>query len=285
MSRTLLGNRGSVLALRQARAVLSELNAEWPDVRITQRTVTTEHPDDLLKALQNEKITVALQSLETLPFELPEGLMLAAVTKRLEARYTLISKGDKTLGDLVEGAPIGVSQVRDQAFLKVQRPDLDTAVLESNIDDMLERIATGDIGGVVLPVAHLIQLERRHRADRVLEIDTFPPSVGQGSLGLVVRDGDFLASDLAYTMHHRPSYDRVRAERSFAKALQEKPDYAVGAYATVATDGTLTLFGAIAEPSGAFSIQAEVSGDADEAEDLGKELAADVLEQLKAQQP
>ncbi|MDZ7706135.1 MAG: hypothetical protein U5L04_16820 [Trueperaceae bacterium] len=283
MSRTLLGNRGSVLALRQARAVLSELNAEWPDVRITQRTLANHRPDDLLEALQNDKITIALQSLETLPLQLPEGLVLAAVTKRLEARYTLIAKGDKALRDIPGGALIGVSQPRDEAFLRVQRQDLETTVLDSNIDDMLERIATGELGGVVLPVAHLIQLERRHRADQVLEVDQFPPAVGQGSLGLVVRKDDFLASELAYTLHHRPSYDRTLAERSFAQALAEQKDHAVGTYTTIATDGTLTLFGAIAEQSGAFSIQAEVSGEASEAKELGKELAADVLEQLKAQ--
>jgi hypothetical protein len=117
----------------------------------------------------------------------------------------------------------------------------------------------------------------RHRIDALLEPEVFAPAPGQGALGLLVREEDDLAFELAYTLQHRPSFDRIRAERAFAAAL---PDRRVGALATVSEEGEMTLFGAVATDG--TSLQAQVSGDAGEAEQLGNELAQDVQEQLAA---
>ena len=77
--------------------------------------------------------------------------------------------------------------------------------------------------------------------------------------------------------HHRPSFDRVRAERAFAAALPDRP---VGALATVSDEGDLTLFGAVAHAGRV--LQARTTGDAAEAASLGAELAQDVAAQLDA---
>ena len=47
----------------------------------------------------------------------------------------------------------------------------------------------------------------------------------------------------------------------------------------IAEDGTLTLEGCVAAPDGSQVIRASIEGDPDEAEDLGFELADDVLKQ------
>jgi hydroxymethylbilane synthase len=65
-------------------------------------------------------------------------------------------------------------------------------------------------------------------------------------------------------------------------ALSDHGDKATGALATVSSEGELSLFGALASLDGALVIQAEVSGDAAEAKDLGRELAQDVRDQLSA---
>jgi hydroxymethylbilane synthase len=289
MSRIVLGNCGSALALSQARAVLSELSAEWPDVHLVQRTVQTPSRDDparssvaeLLDALERERINIALQPLEDLPASLPESLELVAVTKRLEPRLTLISKGAKTLGELPDGAVVGVRSPRDAAFLKASRRELGAIILPSDLDQALALLSAGDVNALVLPAAHLIQQGLRQYVSTLLEADTCTPAAGQGSLGLIVRQDDHLAADLAYTLQHRPSFDRVRAERSFAKALRTDIPHLVGALATVTSDGELNLFGALTDPNGTLVIQAEINGEASEAAELGSELAQDVLAQLK----
>lgn len=291
MSRIVLGNRGSVLALSQARAVLSELVAEWPDVNITLRTIQSPHrsqaeqvhgTQELLEALQQGKINIALQALEHLPAELPAGLELAAVTKRLEPRYALVAKSSKSLAGLPEAARVGVQTARDSAFLRASRKDLlPVRISDGNIDDDLNLLAAGDLDAIVLPAACLIQLDRRQHIAELLEPDVFAPAVGQGCLALVVRDDDHLAADLAYTLQHRPSFDRITAERSFARSLVGQDDRAVGALAAVTSDGEMTLFGALVSSNGNLVLHAETSGDASEAGDIGRELAQDVLEQLK----
>src|SRR5690606_18460918 len=134
-------------------------------------------------------------------------------------------------------------------------------------ENELARVATGELGAVLLPAATMLGLELRDRIDAYLDTDAFTPAPGQGAVGLVVRDDDDLAFDTVYALQHRPSYDRIRAERAFAAALSGRQ---VGAVATVTDDGELTLLGAVVEND--TTLQASVSGEAREAEELGREL-------------
>ena len=276
----MLGNRGGALALPQARGVLAELSEGWPDVNIMQKAVRGE--GGLLEALAVGRINIALQEVASLPPELPEGLMLAAVTKRLEPRAALVGRGAKSLASLAQGSVVGVKTPRDRAFLRANRKDIEVTMASGDVDANLARLASGEVDALVLASAHLLQLERRERIDAFLDPAVFTPAAGQGSLALVVKEDDDLANDLAYTLQHRPSFDRILAERSFARALLGA-SYALGALASVTSEGDLNLFGAVADMDGDLVIQAEISGEAGEAEELGRELAQDVLEQLQHQ--
>jgi len=284
MSRIVLGNRGSALSLAQARSVFAELTAEWPDVNIVQRIIQargTQNPADaLLGALAAKQLSIVATSLDELPAALPDGLTIAAVTRRLEPRSTLINKGQKGLSELSKGALIGVRTHRDATFLLAQRSDLRSEILSGGLDEDLAQLANGHLEALVLPAYEFIQLDRRNRLDTLLEVDLFTPAAGQGSLGLVVRHDDDLAFDLAYTLQHRPSADRASAERSFAARLLAHSSHAVGALATISGEGELRLFGAVAAVGGGLLVQAEVTGEAAEAAELGRELAEDVLAQL-----
>ena len=284
MARIVLGNRDGALALAQARSVVSELAAEWPDVHLVQRTIPASQTDGdipaILGALEKGNISIALVSVERLPDTLPEGLSLAAVTKRLEPRSALVAKGRGKLGDLAKGSTVGVPSERDKAFLTATGHELQIELLTGAIDRDLGMLASGELDALILPCSTMIALERRDRVTALLEPESFVPAVGQGSLGLLVREDDDMSFEIAYTLQHRPSFDRVAAERSFQKALREE-GLAVGALASVAPDGELTLLGAVAAPNGPV-LQGSVNGEAAEAEELGRELAQDVLEQLKS---
>ena len=279
----MLGNRGSALALAQTRIVLSDLTTEWPDLNITQRTIkqTTNSSDDLLAAVKSGSIQIAVLGVEDLPVVLPEGLVLAAVTKRLEPRSALVAKGTRQLSDLPDNALVGVCSERDAVFVQASHKQLRTVLLSGDFDADLARLAASEIDALIVPSADLIYLDRRQRIDATIDQEELTPAAGQGSLALVVEEHDDMAYELAYTMQHRPSFDRVKAERSFMATLEGKTEFAVGALANVTVDGDLTLFGALAAPEQKIAIQAEISGDASEAEELGKELAGDVLEQVQ----
>lgn len=276
----IVGSRGSVLAVSQTRMVLAELSAEWPDVNLTQRTFQGGG-EALLSALDEGKVHIALYALDELPLTLPESCKLVAVTRRLEPRSALLSKGQtlKNLSDVPAGAVVGVQTERDGAFVRAIKSDLETKLLTGTFDDNLAQLASEELKALVLPCSYLLQLERRRHTDVLLEVNTFTPPPGQGCIGMVARENDDLAFELAYSLQHRPSFDRIRAERAFATALQEKPDLAVGALSTLSRDGDLSLFGAVT-PDETLLIQADIAGEASEAVSLGQELAKDILEQL-----
>ncbi len=288
MARIQLGNRAGAFALRQARGVLEQLTDEWPDVNFSLRTLHADAEGDaLLRALAEGSVGVAVVPLETLPLALPEDVTLAAVARRLEPRGALVAKGQRSLDELRKGAAVGVPGPRDAAFLRARRDDLDVRVVGDHLDDDLALLTTGECDALVLPAAALVALDRRNRIDALLEPDVFAPAPGQGGLGLLVRRDDDLAFEIAYSLQHRASLDRVRAERGFARALadggalaESASEVGVGALATVSDDGALTLFGAVAV--GGLTLQASVGGEAREAETLGRELAQDVREQLAA---
>jgi hydroxymethylbilane synthase len=262
--------------------VLAELTEEWPDLNIIQHTIRgATSAADVLTALTASKINIAVLGADTLPLTLPDDVTVAAISKRLEPRNAIISKGVKQLADLESAAHIGVQDERDQAFLLTRYPKLTVHVLTEEFEEHFSRISSGELSALVLPADALIRSGHRQHIESLLEADVFTPPVGQGALALVVRSDDDLAFETAYTLQHRPSFDRVQAERSFATALGEH-SYAVGALATVSSDGDMTLFGAVTDPAQQLTIQAEISGEAREATTLGKELAQDVLGQLAA---
>ncbi len=288
MARIVLGNRDGALALRGARGVLEQLSDEWPDLNFALRTVHDSRDgadDTLISALREGAVGVAVVQLETLPLTLPEGIALAAVGRRLEPRCALVARGVGGLDALPAAARVGVPGERDATFLRARGGDLSVSHLSGKLDEDLALLASGELDAIVLPAATLVALDRRNRIGAVLEPEVLAPAPGQGALGLLVRDDDDLAFETAYSLQHRPSFDRVRAERSFAAALAGAADRsaaapAVGALATVTVDGELTLFGAVARD--ASTLQASISGDAREADELGRELAQDVLERWAA---
>jgi hydroxymethylbilane synthase len=279
MARIVLGHRDGALATRQARTVLTELSAEWPDVQLVLRVVPGRAPQDaLLAAVADGTATLAVAAVDTLPPTLPEGLALAAVGRRLEPRVALVARGRLALGDLAAAARVRVRAERDLGFVRAALPGADAAVWRGTVDEALAGLVADEHEALLFPGSLLIALDRRDRIDALLEPEAFPPAPGQGAMGLVVRAEDDAAAELAYTLQHRPSFDRVRAERAFAAGL---PGHAVGALATIDDDGDLQLFGAVVGEGGTV-LQATTSGDAKDAADIGAELAKDVLEQLAA---
>ena len=279
MARIVLGHRDGALATRQARTVLTELSAEWPDVQFVLRQVPGEAQQDaLLAALADGTAAVAVAAVDTLPATLPEGLALAAVGRRLEPRVALVARGRLTLGDLAAAARVRVRAERDLGFVHAALPGADAAVWRGTVDEALAGLVADEHDALLFPGALLIALDRRDRIGALLEPEAFPPAPGQGAMGLLVRTEDDAAAELAYTLQHRPSFDRVRAERAFSAGLA---GHTVGALATIDDDGDLHLFGAVVGQGGAV-LQATTSGDPKDAEEVGSELAKDVLEQLAA---
>lgn len=275
-----MGNLGGALAVIQSREVLAELTSEWSDVTIIQRTIRNDQSGDeaLLAALQEGVINIGIQRIDQIPTALPDGIVLAAVTRRLEPRSALVARGTKHLDDLAENATIGVMTDRDGSVLNSGHKRFQITRLSGNLEENLGLLASREITALIVPASTLLALDLRPHIDALLDHETFCPPPGQGAVGLLVREDDDLAIDIAYSLQHRPSFERISAERSFASSVAAP--YQVGALATLTDDGGLKLFATITDPT--TTLKASLIGKIDRAGQLGKELAEDMLEQLAA---
>lgn len=294
MRQIVVGTRGSLLALAQARWVVARLKEEWPDTEFKLQTINPrpgkEAPtgsdsrlalvQDLRAALADNRIHIAIHNLKDVPTAPVEGLEVAAISKRIEARVALVGRaGCKSLEGLPQGARVGVSSPLRTALLRAYRPDVIALDLRGEVDARLEALTTLEYDAVLLAAADLVQLELRNRIDDLIAPDIIMPTPGQGALALEVRADDDIAAECAYGIHHHASDDRITAERAFLSGLGDDPRAPVGALAVISDDGVLTLEGCVADPDGQQVIRASIEGDPDEAEDLGAELAEDVLAQ------
>lgn len=287
MRQIVVGTRGSTQALAQARWAAARLKEEWPETEFKLVTIpsTVEAPEllhrDLEQALFASRIDIAVHNLVDLPIEQPENIKLSSIPRRLEARDVLVGRaGWKSLAALPQGASVGANTVLRRALLANYRPDLRLIDVRGDVDARLEAIGRGDCDAVILAAAGLIRLELRNRIDEIIDADVMLPTPGQGSLGLETREDDEMAEELAYSLHHHASDDRITAERAFLAGLGAPAwGNAIGALASVGEDGALLLQGCVATQDGSRIIRASTEGYADEAEDVGRELAEDLLKQ------
>lgn len=281
MSRIVLGNRDGSLAIQQARTVLQALSDEWTELHFTLRTIqepTLESSENLIQAVDNGTITAALVPAETITQELPEGVLLCGTPRRSESRSALVTKGNaSSLADLSPTARIAVGTERDAIFVRMQLPEADVAVMGNGVTALLRALAHDEADAVIAAASKLAALDQRARIGGLLDPEVFTPAAGQGALALLVQADNDIAFDTLYTISHRPSLIRLQAELAFRHGVDVP---GVGAFSTVSDDGDFSLTGSVVVNG--ITLQGVITGDAREARQLGRELAADMNEQLRA---
>ena len=119
----IIGTRSSKLALWQADYVADCLRREYPGLRVEKKLMTTKG-DKILDAplakiggkglftkelevdMLQGGIDLAVHSLKDMPTEVPEGLMLAAITKRFDPGDAVVSPQYRTFAALPQGAKV-----------------------------------------------------------------------------------------------------------------------------------------------------------------------------------
>jgi len=274
-----LGTRGSALALVQARWVAERLDGPVELVEVT----TTGDGDraardkekwvrELDRALLDGEIDLAVHSAKDVPGHLADGVVIAGVPPRADARDALC--GAASLDDLPAGAVVGTSSVRRAAQLHALREDLVVRELRGNVDTRLRRLADGGYDAIVLACAGLERLGRPDAIDGVL--DAFVPAAGQGILALTARAGDEAAKRAALAITDLDAAAALAAERALVIALAADCDTPVGAHCTVA-DRRLTLRAFVGREDGSAWLRDEVSVGGVSPEALGADVARRLL--------
>jgi len=242
-----IGTRRSTLALAQARAVVDLLAAAGAPAELVPIAVAGDagagpaaravgpagrkgsFVREIVRALADGTVDVAVHSAKDLPAEDPEGVATAAVPQRADPFDVLISRGD----ELTAGASVGTSSLRRRNQLLRWRPDLRVVDLRGNVDTRLRRLADGDLDGLVLAAAGLDRLELRPPNARTLEVERMVPAPGQGALAVQVRAADGTTSEIVRSLDHPVSRGAFEAERAVVRALGADCALPLGAYAVV----------------------------------------------------
>jgi len=287
-----IGTRGSELALRQAEIVAGLLRASQPGLEfqlIIVRTSGDEVSDrsqgdlapgnkggfvkELQRALVEGKVDVAVHSLKDVPLDLPEETVLAAFCEREDPADVLVSLKYRGLEDIPVGGRVGTSSPRRAFQLSLLRPDLLPVPVRGNVITRLEKLRGGECDALVLAAAGLNRLGIDGFERERLPLDLFLPSPGQGIVVVEARrDDPEVIRVLSRIDNHRVRVE-AEAERAFCRWVGADCDTRTGALARCRGDLLhLSAFHWFREEKRAR--KGEMTGRPDEAEELGRRLAA-----------
>lgn len=289
----IIGTRGSKLALWQADYIAGCLRKQYQDLVVEIRRIATTgdkildvplakiggkglFTKELEVEMLEKKIDLAVHSLKDMPTQLPEGLRLAAVTKRFDAGDAIVSPKYKTLDALPAGAKVGTSSLRRKAQLLHARPDLKICDLRGNVGTRLEKLETENFDAIILAAAGLKRLGLADRITGILPKEVCLPAVGQGALAIETRADDLELMGLLEFLNDRETAGTAAAERAFLKAVEGGCQVPVGVYATA--DGRrLDVEAVIATVDGKTLLKDKLSGSIEDAASLGEALADRML--------
>ncbi|CAM3535463.1 hydroxymethylbilane synthase [Brevibacillus invocatus] len=271
-----VGTRRSRLALTQTNWVVEQLQKLEPEASFELHEIVTKGDQildvmlskvggkglfvkEIEQSLYDKETDFAVHSLKDMPAELPEGLVIGAIPKRVDPRDVLLSKDGKTLDELPEGALVGTSSLRRAAQLLAYRPDIQIESVRGNIDTRMRKLHEGNFDAIILAAAGLERVQFEGEIAQFLPVEISLPAVGQGALAIECRADDEETLALLRRLDDEPTRLAVTAERTFLHKLQGGCQVPIGAYATV-EDGEIHLTAMVGSPDGKLICKSTASG-------------------------
>jgi hydroxymethylbilane synthase len=303
-----IGTRGSALALAQTGTIADALRRTGENVEIVRVSTPGDRSQApiaeigvgvftsaLRDALLNKQVDVAVHSYKDLPTAGQPGIVLAAVPLREDPRDALIARDGLTLGELPPGSTVGTGSPRRAAQLRALGLGLQVVPIRGNIDTRLHKVHDGELDAVILARAGLVRLGRAQEVTEALDPIQMLPAPAQGALAVECRVDDVdIEHLLRSAVDDAATRAAVTAERAMLAALEAGCSAPVGALAEVVEDiqdgggaagdivvERISLRGVAAAALDGESVEmirASAVADKTEAERLGRELAAELLD-------
>jgi hydroxymethylbilane synthase len=318
-----IGTRGSPLAVWQAEYVAARLRDRWPglecclerirttgdkilDVPLAQVGGKALFVKEIEEALLSGRVDLAVHSMKDVPTELPAGLAIVAMPEREDPADVLISRTGARLAALPRGARVGTSSLRRQAQLLRHRPDLTIVGLRGNLDTRIRKLGSEGLDAIILAAAGVRRLGLGHLVTEALPPEVLLPAVGQGALGIEVREssagagesggrgaeergtsdvergtlnvgrGTWNVERVVMVLDHRETHLAVIAERAMLRRLGGGCQVPIAGWATVEGDAIL-LRGLIAGIDGSTLVRGDARGTTADPDGLGAAMAEDLL--------
>lgn len=252
-----IGTRGSLLALTQCGQVKDELERLTGDtfelvVIKTQGDIQTSQPlwqmdgnnfftKELDEALLNDQVDLVVHSHKDLGSLRPEGISLAAVTKRTFAHDILLIKNEtiptiKNRTELIIGTSsprriVNIEKNLAEYLPKAKNVVVKTKMLRGNINTRIQKLRDGEFDAIVLALPGIERLaltpssneELKRLLDginfMILPQSVFPSSASQGALAIECKtnrkDNGALLSKLALIQDAKTKEEVARERKSF----------------------------------------------------------------------
>lgn len=290
MGKTLkIGTRGSKLALWQANWVKSSLEVKHPATSIELEIIKTKGDKildvplakvggkglfvkEIEEALLDDRIDLAVHSMKDMPGEIPKGLCIGAIPRREMPLDVMISRNQKHLSKLRQGAKIGTSSLRRKAQLLHARPDLVVLPLRGNLDTRLKKLETENLDAIILAAAGVKRLGLENRITEYLDENIMLPAVGQGALCIEIRENDPEVNGVVTALEHSQTRTVVLGERAFLNRLEGGCQVPIAAYGKI-DKNIFTLTGLVATVDGKTLFKETITGPEDSSDSIGVELA------------
>lgn len=290
----IIATRGSQLALWQANHIKNSLESLQPGLTVSFNIIKTQGDiiqdvslakiggkglfvKEIETALLEGRADLAVHSMKDVPMALPDDLLLGCIPQREIDTDCFLSCNWPTLSSLPLGAHVGTSSLRRQAQLLSIRPDLRISPLRGNVDTRLKKLANNDYDAIILASAGLKRLGLSAPYMQDLDTQTLLPAVGQGALGIECREDMYDLLVLLASLEDRPSRVCVTAERSFLARLDGGCQVPIAGHAHMLDEEHVLMRGLVADVDGSVILRAEASGYAENAEQLGKAVAEELL--------
>jgi porphobilinogen deaminase len=190
--------------------------------------------------------------------------------------------------DLPAGAVVATSSTRRKAQLLTLNPTLKVPDIRGNVATRLQKVAErAELDATVLALAGLTRLNFRITTEgrlegeavpdgllaTILDTDVMLPCVGQGAVGIEVRESDERIAAICERLNHFDTRQCVTAERVFLAGMGGGCQSPVAAYAEVV--GKQLQMRALSFASGPLR-RAQAKRTLKEAVELGQQLAAEL---------
>ena len=290
-----IATRKSPLALWQANYVRGQLLERRRDVQVVLVELVSEGdkiPDvplsvaggkglflkELEQALLRDEADLAVHSMKDVTATLPDGLGIAAICRRADARDVLVSNRFDDPLRLPQGALLGTCSLRRQCQLRARFPQLRLANLRGNVNTRLDKLDRGEFDGIILAAAGLERLQLAHRIAAYLPPEICLPAAGQGAIGIECRIDDAQTIDLIRPLNHDPSAIRVNAERAANERLGGGCQMPLAVYAELHRK-RITVRALVGSRDGTKLLRSEKTGAPSAAIAVGYAVAEQLLDQ------
>lgn len=291
MDKLIIATRASDLALWQAYHVKDRIEAAFPNITVELNKITSngdkilDKPLALIggkghftKELEDEMLAgnadLAVHSLKDVPTYMPEGLELAAITKRQDQSDVFLSHTYNSFHDLPKGAVVGTTSLRRRMQLLSVRPDLKVKDLRGNVNTRLRKLAEGQYDAIILAYIGLNRLDllKDIPFTEKLPLSVMIPPMGQASLGIQIVSAHDKVREIVKVLNDEDTFLCSTLERDFIDKIGAGCSAPVAVNVTI-EENIVSIKSMIGYPDGSKILEEKMGASREACSQLGNSLA------------